>query len=866
MFFRKRRDEDLDAELRSHLSMAARDRVDRGEAPTDADRNARREFGNLPLIGETTRDMWTWSWLDRLAQDLRYAARVLRRAPGFTAVAVLTLALGIGATTALFSAIEAVLLRPLPYADPDRLVVITRPSPKDPDGRPFTPEVSAWLAESHSFSGLAVTNDQQFNLTRAAEPERIIAALVNADFLRTLGVQPYLGRDFTPEQDRSGNTRFVLLAYELWQRQFHSDPACIGRTAVLNDTPYVITGVLPRGFRFPIGYHPDALVPGGYSSPPEWSAQAYGILQVIGRRREGMAPEQSAAELSSILSRHQADYPQFLADKAQGSRIRFVPLAEQMNGPIRRPLLVLWCAVTLILLLICTNLAGLQLARASARTSELALRAALGAARGRLIRLMLTESLLVALCGGTLGIGGAFWLVNLLRRLEALQLPAPDAVQVNGHVLLFGIALTLFSGILAGLAPALLASRPDLHDAMKIGSRSIARGWRGGTRSALVAAEVAMALVLLLGAGLLLRSMYRLITVPLGIEPTRVLSLRLRLPRERYRDDRGQAAFADELLRGVRALPGVERAATTSAVPLTGHNLGFSLRFEGEPDQSDSHRIGAAVMTVSPGYFATLGIPLLAGQELPDRPSGPPVAVVNRSFARRFYADGNAVGKRFGLGRGGDWVTITGIVGDVRQESPQHEPEPEIFLPNRQRPSNSVGLAVRSAVPPESLTAALRQEIHALDPDLPIYDISSMEDRITRATAPQRLELWLVGAFAALATILAALGVYGVIAYAVSQSTHEIGVRLALGAPAGRVQRAVIRKGMQLGLAGVALGLAGGWALTRYLATLLFETTPRDAATFASASAILLAIALLASWLPARRAARVDPATALRAQ
>jgi putative ABC transport system permease protein len=865
MFFRKRREEELEAELRSHLAMAACDRVDRGETPAEAERRARREFGNVAVVGEATRDMWGWSWLERSSQDACYAARVLRRAPGFTAIAILTLALGIGATTALSSAIEAVLLRPLPYGNPDRLVAITRPSPKAADGRPYTPEVSAWLAENRSFTGLAVMNDQQFNLTRAAEPERIVASIVNAGFLRTLGVSPYLGSDFTVEQDRGGDTRFVLLGYELWQRQFRSDPACIGRTAVLNDLPYTITGVLPRGFRFPGSYRPEALVPGGYSSPPEWNAQSYGILHVVGRLRDGIRLEQAAADLYTIERRHEADFPRFLADLVQGSRVRFVPLAEELNGSIRRPLLVLWCAVTLILLLICTNLAGLQLARASARTSELALRAALGAARGRLVRLMLAESFLIALGGGSLGIAGAYWLVSLLRRLEALSLPSPDTVQVNSQVLLFAAVLTLLSGVLAGLAPALLASRPDLQDAVKSGSRTIARGWRGGMRAALVAAEVAMALILLLGAGLLLRSMYRLLTVPLGIEPTRVLSLRVRLPRDRYPEGPRQTVFADELLRRVRALPGVEHAATTSAVPLTGHNLGYSLRFEGEPDLSDSHRVGAAALVVSPGYFATMGIPVLAGGELPDRAAGPPLAVVNRSFARRFYADGNAVGKRFGLGTGGNWITIIGIVGDVRQKAPQVEPEPEIFLPNWQQPSNSVSLAVRSTVPAETLAAAARQVVHELDPDLPIFDVSTMEDRIARATASERLELWLVGLFAVLATTLAALGVYGVIAYAVSQRTHEIGVRLALGASAGRVQRAVIRQGIQLGLAGIVLGLAGGWALTRYLATLLFETTPRDAVTFASASVILLGIAVLASWLPARRAARVDPAIALRA-
>ena len=373
-----------------------------------------------------------------------------------------------------------------------------------------------------------------------------------------------------------------------------------------------------------------------------------------------------------------------------------------------------------------------------------------------------------------------------------------------------------------------------------------------------------MALILLFGAGLLLRSMYRLLTVQLGIEPTRVLSLRLRLPRERYPDGPRQTVFADELLRRVRALPGVEHAATTSAVPLTGHNLGYSLRFEGEPDLSDSHRVGAAALVVSPGYFATMRIPLLAGRELPDRDAGP-LAVVNRSFARKLLCGRKRRRQALRPGHGGNWITIIGIVGDVHQKAPQVEPEPEIFLPNRQQPSNFVGLAVRSRVPAESLavsTAASRSTN-----SIPILPSSTSPRWRTGSRARPLQSGWKSGwsgLFAALATILAALGVYGVIAYAVSQSTHEIGVRLALGAPAGRVERAVIRQGMKLGLAGIVLGLAGGWALTRYLATVLFETTPRDAATFASASLILLGVAVLASWLPARRAAKVDPAIALR--
>jgi len=875
-FSRRQREEDLDAEIRAHKAMAAGDRMARGEAPADAERNARREFGNEALIREVTRQMWGWDALDRLRQDLGYAARVLRRSPGFTAVAVVTLALGIGATTVLYSAIEAVLLRPLPYARPDGLWSITRPAPQImptwPDGAVLTPEFAAWLGETHAFSGLAAWNDEQFTLTRAGEPELVQAASVNADFLRVLGVQPIAGRDFDVAEDRPGNTHFALLGYDLWQRHFSGDPHCAGRTAVLNDEPYTITGILPRGFRFPGSLRPDLLVPGGYSAPPEWNAMRMGLLHIIGRPREGVAPAEVQADLAAIERRHLADFPAFLAQTVRSSRIQITPLSDELSGSVRRPLEILWGAVIMVLLVICANMAGLQLARASARTGELALRAALGAGRTRLVRLLLGESLLVAGAGGGLGIAGAYWLVRALRVVEALRLPAPDAIRVNPSVLLLASAVTLAAGVLAGLAPALMASRPDLQEAMKGTSRAVARSWRGGLRSVLVVAEVAMALVLLLGAGLLLRSVEKLLAVRMGMRPERVLTLRLRLESERYRSDEQRAALVRDLLDRASALPGVEHAAVVNSLPLTNYNLGATLHFEGRPEAPRGVRgPNAAILSVSPGYFSTLGVPLLAGRnfDAADRPGAPPVALVNAAFANRFYPGQDPIGKHLRIGAADasqPSITIVGVAGDVHHRGPRQPPEPELFVPFAQRPMAIVALAIRSATRPEPLTSAVRSEIHALDPDLPIFDIATMDDRLARSTAPERLELGLVGFFALLATALAALGVYGVIAYAVSQATHEIGVLMALGAPPGLVERQVVGRGMWLGAAGVVLGLAAGFALTRSLAALLFETGSHDAATFAGASAVLLAAAPAASYLPARRAARVDPMAALRCE
>jgi predicted permease len=863
MWSKRRRNADLEAELGAHAAMARQDRIDRGESPEDAAWNVRRELGNDALVREVTRQMWGWQTLERLRQDLHQAARALRKSPGFTAVAILTLALGIGATTALFSAIEAVLLRPLPYASPDRLVWITRPSPKGPRGRPLTPEFEAWRTESHSFTGLAAWNDQQFNLTGAGEPELVPAASVNAEFLRVLGVGPMVGRDFDVSQDRPGNTRFVLLGYPLWQRHFGGDPGVVGRMVALNQAPYMVVGILPRDFRFPGDLHPELLVPGGYS--------------VIGRIRGGLPPSELEADLGAIEGRHRQDMAGFKA-MIESSRIEITPLARQLSGSLRLPLLVLWGAVTMVLLLICANVAGLQLARAASRTGELALRAALGAGRVRLVRLLLGESLMAALAGGGLGVAGAFWLVKAVRVMEGLRLPAPDAVRVNPAVLLFAASVTLLTGLLAGLAPAWAASRPHLQQAMNRSTRGAARGWSGGLRSVLVVAEVALALVLLLGAGLLLRSMQKLLSAPMGFDAARVLTLRMRLQNQRYQQPGQVAAFAGTLLERARSIPGVERAAVTNSLPLTNYNLGATLYFETSPTDGGpgsaappNGRPSSAILMATPDYFATLHIPLIAGRgvEEADVPTAPPVALVNRAFARQYYAGGNPVGRHLQLGVDPEprpWVTVVGMVGDVRHQGPEGEPEPEVYLPFAQHPAGVMGLAIRSYEAPEALTSALRKEIHAIDPDLPIFDVSTMDSRLAKATASQRLELALLGFFAVLATVLAALGVYGVIAYAVSQGTREIGVRLALGAAPGAVERTVVGRGLRLGIAGVALGMAGGYALTTWLATLLYETRTHDPLTFAVAGGVLLAMAVMASYFPARRVSKVDPMTALRCE
>jgi len=478
---------------------------------------------------------------------------------------------------------------------------------------------------------------------------------------------------------------------------------------------------------------------------------------------------------------------------------------------------------------------------------------------------------MVAFAGGSLGVAGAFWLVRALRVMESFQLPAPEAIRVDPTVLAFAAGITLLTGLLAGLAPALAASRPNLQLAIKGSSPGTARGWSGGLRSTLVITEVALALVLLLGAGLLLRSMQKLLSVPMGFEPGQVLTLRLRLQSQRYREPAQSAAFVRNLLERVRALPGVQSAAVISSLPLTNYNQGRTLYFEDAtaPAAAPAERPSAATMSVTPAYFATFGIPVLAGRgvEEADGPGAPLVAVVNRAFARRFYGAVNPVGHHLRFGGTPDpqpWITIAGVAGDVRHMGPDHEVEPELYFPFAQQPLGLVGLAVRCSAAPEMLSAALRREILALDSDLAIFNLSTMSNRLSKATGPQRLELALVGFFALLATVLAALGVYGVIAYAVSQSTREIGVRLALGAAPGAVQRAVVGRGLKLGLTGVALGLAAGYALTTLMASLLFQTEAHDTFTFTGAGAVLLAVVLLASYWPARRAARVDPMVALR--
>jgi putative ABC transport system permease protein len=862
---RKSKERELEAELRAHLRASEIDRLERGQPAEEARQAAVREFGNRTIIAETTRDMWGWGPFERLGKDLRYSARALRRSPGFAATAIGTLALGIGATTAFFSAIEATLLRPLPYANPQELVWITRPSPNIRQGFVLTPVFSAWRAENRAFADLAGWNDQQFNLTGVADAERIVAASVNAGFLKTLGVSPFLGRDFELEQDRGADKRYAMLGHELWRRVFRGDPAVIGRQLKLNDAPFTVVGILPPGFLFPGDIRPEVLVPGGYSDSPDWGASQVGLLRVVGRPRPGVTKAQMREDLAAIDARHQADWPASRKAALQGGVVRLTQLSEQIAGNVRRPLLVLWGAVSLVLLLICANIAGLQLARASSRSDELALRAALGAGRGRLMRLVIGESLLVAFAGGALGIAGAMWLVRTLRTVAAFNLPAPEAVQLNGTALGFALATTLMAGLLAGLAPALNASRADLATSLKTGSRSLTRGWRGGLRRVLVVSEVAMALVLLLGAGLLLRSMWNLLTTPLGIDPEGVVTLRVRLSGAAYKEDAARASFMRELVARTRALPGVTHAAMTNSIPLTGHNLGMMFRIEGQPEPAPGEGPGSGVLTVTSDYFATAGVPLLAGRNFreSDTAGSEPVLVVNRSFADKFFA-GQPLDRRIAFGN--VWARIVGVVADTRQNGPAKPMDPEIFRPMDQMPAVPAGLMARTSMPPESLIGAMRAVVRQMDPNLAVFDVQTMDGRISSATASQRLQLVLVAFFAAIATLVAALGVYGVISYAVSQTINEIGLRLALGASPSAVQRAVVARGLWMGLAGVALGLAGGYALTRYLRTLLFETGEHDLATFALAPSLLLAVALLATWLPARRASRVDPVIALRYQ
>ncbi len=805
------------------------------------------------------------------SSDVRYALRMMARSKGFTAVAVLTLALGIGANTAIFTVANALLLRPLPYADPGRLVLISwAPRNQRADWQNMSYARFTLLNEqSRSFSGVAGFVNETFNLSGHGDAEELKAARVSWNFFDVLGVRPAIGRDFETEEDQPGGKPVVLISHALWMRLFGGAKDIAGQNITLDSRDYAIIGVLPAGFVFgPAGINTDIWAPRVFdlniATPQQINAGA-GFLTVVARLAHGVSRERAQSEVDVLDLRFQHDNPG-RPDTDPRRRFLVANLQEQLVANIRPALLILMGAVGLVLLIACANVASLLLSRALGRRKEIAVRAALGAGRGTLLAQLLTESLLLAVFSGGLGILLALWGTHVLSTLTQSTHPEMAGVHMDLWVLGFTVLISLASGVLFGLAPALDLSKPDLNAVLRDEGRgSTGSRRRNRARNALVVAQVALSIVLLVGCGLLIRSFIRLRTASPGFDPKNVLTMRIELAPTKYGTRPQMIAFYNETLRVIRSLPGIEAVAISSALPLTTTRLTPMLP-EGQPMVSLGQRPVLNVETVSPEYASVLRVPLLRGRTFTDHDdaAAPLVAIVNQALVRRFWGNENPIGKHIAIGRLPKPAEVVGVFGDVKNVSLAADANPEVMLPFPQLPWASLNLSIRTTTDPRSVSSAVRRQISTIDRDQPVTNVQTLEELLETGSAEPRFTMFLLGIFSATALILAIVGIYGVIAYSVAQRTQELGIRVALGASRDDILRLVIGHGMALTVSGILIGLAGSLALTRVMASLLYQTSVTDALTFAASAAMFMAVALVASYLPARRAARTDPTEALR--
>ncbi|HET6630157.1 MAG TPA: ABC transporter permease [Woeseiaceae bacterium] len=801
--------------------------------------------------------------------DLRYAGRALARSPGFTAVAVLTVAIGIGANTAIFSVVNAVLLKPLELPEPDRLVRVYDGS-AGTLGTASPPNFVDWRRDNTVFEDMAAYASTGAALTGVGAAKRVAGAAVTAGFFPVLGTAPMLGRAISSADTVAGQERVVVLSHGLWQRHFGADPGITGRTVQLEGRDYTVIGVMPPGFEYPAGA--ELWAPLGFSEEELATQRGAHYLDVIARLKPGVTVGEASAQMTALARVLELRHP----DTNTGASAAAVGLREAIVGDVRPALLILLGAVGFVLLIACANVANLLLARTAGRKRELAVRCALGAGRGRLVRYVLTESVVLATAGGVAGLLLAGLGLKLLLMLPVEAVPRLEGTELDGKVLGFTIAVSMLTGVLFGLLPALRAgSSSDLTGALKSGSAAITADRAGGrTRGALVVAEMALAVLLLTGAGLLLKSFVELQRVDPGFNPSGVLTFDLALPTARYPEPGQARAFFAELDRSIEALPGVESAAGVFGLPLSGFNYTISVEKQdgGPAYENPGEERYTQVRIITPDYFRTMEIALLAGRTLTesDRAGTQPVVVVNESAAKLLWPGDDPVGHTFELGTtlglegphvGG---TVVGVVADVKHQGLGEESQPEVFAAHSQFPVDFMSITVRTAVPPESLIGPIREQLRAIDSELPMDQVRTMEQRVAESVAQPRFYMLLLSVFAGAALFLAAIGIYGVIAYAVRNRINEIGVRRALGACAGDVLRMVIGRAMALALGGLAVGLLAAFALTRVLSGLLYDVSATDPATFIAVAVLLPAVALLASYLPARRAARIDPMTALR--
>jgi putative ABC transport system permease protein len=873
VFHRKQHEREFAEELASHLAFHIEDNVRAGMSPEEARRRALIKLGGVTLTQERYREQRGLPMLETLIQDLRFGLRMLRKNLGFTLIAVLTLGLGIGANTAIFSVVNAVILRALPYPEPERLVRLWESNPGRgwPEFAASAPNFKDWPQLQSVFAQLAAYESTTFNFTGSGEPQRVAALSVTANLFPTLGVLPALGRNFLPEEEQAGGNRAAILSDGLWQRRFGGDPQLIGRQIQLNGESYTVVGVMPP--RFQLTQDTELWTPLmlDAAAQPRRANRSGHNLSVIGRLKPGVSLAQAQASMDTIARRLEQQYPE--SNAGWGVRMRtfydwIVP--EQ----IRRSMLVLLAAVGFVLLIACANVANLLLARAAARQREMAIRAALGASRGRVIRQLLTESLLLAALGGCVGVLLAYWGTDLIRANTALDLPRLNETRLDATVLGFTCLVSLGAGLIFGLAPAWQASKIALSETLKAGGRSASGSGRQRLRSALVISEIALALMLLVGAGLMVRSFVRLQNVALGFAPENALTMQIALPATRYGEREPRVDFFNQLLERLRAVPGVLDASVVTTAPLYGGGAwAEEVVLEGRDAAPSGTPRSAQVWAVTPRYFHTMGIPLLAGQDFTEQDRGaywlgaaPLRLIVNETFARRYWPNENPLGKRFPLPGNNPFGTVIGVVGDVRSQSLESEAPPAFYFSYGHFGVPAVTVVVRASAAPETMTAAVRAQVYALDRELPVYSIRTMEQLVSNAAGQPRFQTGLLGLFGTVALLLAAIGIYGVMAYSVTQRTHEIGVRMALGAQRGAVLRLIVRQGMKLSLVGVVMGLALAFGLTRFLKGLLYQVSTTDSLTFVLTPFLLVGVTLLACYIPARRATKVDPLNALRTE
>lgn len=876
-------EQEVEEEIAFHLEMQTRRFIAEGMTPAAAREAALQRFGDPESVREECHvighklevAMRRTELRHELRQDVTFALRLLRNSPLFTAIALITLAVGIGANTAIFSVVKAVLLQALPYREAGRTVVIW--NGYDQPGLEHAAIAAAEFADireqQRTFDGVSAINRQRMNLVGEGEPEQLMGYAVSPNLFDLLGVTPQLGRGFSTEDGQEGSAKVVLLSHALWMRRFGGDPSVVGRSIQLGGRLRTVIGVMPAGVGFPdapVGFlsgRGDVWVPYGWEQArSEPRGDQY--LGVLARLRSGVGIEQARADLDAISARFRTQEP----DRYTGSvrwGLVLVPLHDQMVGDVRTALLLLLGAVALVLLIACVNMANLLLTRGAVRQRELAMRGALGAGRGRLVRQLLTESTLLSLAGGALGVLLAWWGVRTLVRLDPGNIPRLDGVRIDGGVLLFSLGIAAVTGLVFGLLPALHLSRLDLRAALQSGGRgsTMGRGYRR-FRNALVMAEVAMAFIVLVQAGLLVRSFAALQRVDPGFRAEGVLSLQLSIPSAKYDSPEKKAGFYRELRSRVAAVPGARQASAVYPLPMSGEGWSGSFIVETQPLAPGEPEPHAEYAVAMPGYFRTMGIPLREGRELTDQDAAgaPEVVVVDELLARRHWPGQSAIGKRINLiGREeGEWATVVGVVAHVHNAGPQEEGEPQIYMPFLQRPQGALFVVARSAAEPLAIAPGLRNAVRAVDPDQPIRALRPMPELVRGAVARQRFNMILLSLFAVVALVLAIVGLYGMMAGLVSQRVHEIGIRLALGGSPSHALGLILGTGLRIALAGLLVGLAGAFLLSRAFAGLLFSTATTDPLTYSAIAALVLLVSFAATWVPARRATRIDPLEALR--